>query len=231
MAQAAWGTPSEPSCNVEPPALNSATPGHTQVNLEWTAVTAATGYKVYYDQAGKAQLVADAGNVLSYVDNGLSNGMEYCYKVNAYDGTCESAYSNILCATPENQGQTAPAAGTSSMETGLYAGKGNNQTFSSTESFTAGDTVVIRALVADADGKPVSNATVEITIGGPETVTLNSNPSDAGGWAEASWQTKAPNRKGDGGTTTGSYTATTTNVTASGYHWDSVTTSTIFTLQ
>jgi hypothetical protein len=90
---------------------------------------------------------------------------------------------------------------------------------------------VIRAHVIDASGNPISNATVEITIGGPETVTLNSNPSDAQGWAEATWQTQKPNKKGQGGTTLGAYTATTTNVTASGYHWDSVTTPTSFTIQ
>jgi hypothetical protein len=95
----------------------------------------------------------------------------------------------------------------------------------------AGDAVVIRARVIDATANPIANATVEITIGGPETVTLNSNPSDADGWAEATWGTQKPNKKGQGGTTPGLYTATITNVTASGYHWDSVTTSTTFTIQ
>jgi hypothetical protein len=72
---------------------------------------------------------------------------------------------------------------------------------------------------------------VEVTVGGPESVVLNSGPSDADGWAEATWNTQAPNKKGLGGTTVGSYTATTSNVTVSGYHWDMVTTSAIFSLQ
>jgi hypothetical protein len=98
--------------------------------------------------------------------------------------------------------------------------------------FNAGDGVVIRARVWDAaNNAPISNATVEITIGGPETVTLNSNPSAADGWAEATWGTQSPNKKGQGGTAPGSYTASTTNVTASGYHWDGVATSTTFTMQ
>jgi hypothetical protein len=91
---------------------------------------------------------------------------------------------------------------------------------------------VIRAQVVDrATSLAISNATVEITIGGPESVTLNSNPSDAEGWAEATWQTQSPNRKGQGGTATGSYTASVTNVTASGYHWDSVVISADFAIQ
>ncbi len=151
--------------------------------------------------------------------------------VTAYGATCESDFSNMLCAIPTNQGQEGPTVGVSTMETGIYTGKGNNRTFNPQSTFNAGDTVVIRALVLDANTLPVSNATVEILIGGPETVSLNSNPSDANGWAETQWQTQRPNKKGRGGTQPGLYTATTTNVTASGYNWDVVPASTTFTIQ
>jgi hypothetical protein len=234
MTSAAVGTPYA-ECTAPDPTLLSAEPGHSQVALAWSDESAdpyVVGYKVYYDQAGKAQLVADVGVTTSYVDTSLTNGLEYCYKVTScYDGTCESGYSNILCATPENQGQTAPAAGVTEIETGIYIGKGKTKTFEAQSLITAGETVIIRTLVLDGSGQTVSNATVEIVIGGPETATLNSNPSDADGWAEASWQTQTPNRKGNGGTTPGIYTATTTNVTASGYTWDSVTTSTTFEIK
>jgi hypothetical protein len=230
MAQATY--PEQPSaCELGAPTLTALTPGNAQVTLDWTAVTGATGYNVYYDQAGKAQLVADAGNNTSYVDAGLTNGVEYCYKLTAYDATCESGYSDIVCTTPQNQGQTTDPAGVSTMETGMWTGKGQNQLFVTTDLFAAGDAIVVRAHVVDGIGNPIANATVEITIGGPETVTLNSNPSAADGLAEATWQTQKPNKKGQGGTTPGSYTASTTNVTASGYHWDGVTTSTTFTIQ
>jgi hypothetical protein len=230
MTQATFGAPTV--CGVSAPTLDTATPGHTQVTLDWSAVTGATGYNVYYDQAGKAQLVADAGNTTTYVDTGLTNGVEYCYKITAYDATCESGFSNILCATPNNQGQTNPEAGVDQMEAGYWSGKGKNLTWipSPPNLIPAGETVVVRARVTDADGLPISNATVQIVIGGPETVTLNSNPSDVNGWAEATWQTKAPGRKNPG-TATGNYTASTTNVTASGYNWDGLTTSTTFTIQ
>jgi hypothetical protein len=229
MAQATSGIPA--TCGIAAPELTTATAAHTQVTLEWTASAGASGYKVYYDQAGKSQLVADAGNSTTYTDSGLTNGLEYCYKVTAYDVTCESGFSDILCATPVNQGQEGLAVGVSGMATGLYSGKGKNQSFVIETAFTAGDTVVIRASVSDESGQPVSNATVEIRIGGPETLSLNSNPSDADGWAEAQWNTQSPNKKGQGGTTTGTYTATVTNVTASGYNWDSTSTSVQFEIQ
>ena len=231
MTSAAFGTAPQPSCSVLAPTLSTATPGHTQVTLDWSGSAGATGYNIYYDQAGKAQFVDDAGNSTTYVDTGLTNGVEYCYKVTGYDETCESGFSNILCATPTNQGQAGPTAGVSTMETGIYTGKGKNQTFTPQTDFSAGDAIIIRAQVLDESNQPVSNATVEIVIGGPETVTLNSNPSDASGLAEAQWNTQGPNRKGQGGTVAGNYTATTTNVTASGYNWDSATTSITFTIQ
>ena len=106
MAQAVSTGPI-PTCGVPAPTLDLATPGNTQVTLEWSEAAGATGYKVYYDQAGKAQLVADVdGTQTSHVDSGLTNGVEYCYKVTSYTDICESGFSNIICAVPTNQGQT-----------------------------------------------------------------------------------------------------------------------------
>jgi hypothetical protein len=229
MASAAWGS-APPPCDLSAPTLDSATPAHSQVTLAWSTVEGATGYKVYYDQAGKAQLVADAGDATAYVDLDLTNGMEYCYKVTAYNATCESAFSNILCAIPSNQAQTP--AGVNLLQTGYYSGKGNNQTFVLANSFAAGTTVVIRAYVVDAiTGVPVANATVDLAITGPESLTLTAGPGDGNGLAEATWQTKSPNKRGQGGTTPGVYTVTVTNVVADGYTWDEVMTGATFTIQ
>jgi hypothetical protein len=236
MASATVGDPGG-GCTAPTPTLLTATPGNSEVTATWTEIAGdpnVAGYKLYYDQAGKAQWVADITTAPfdTYVDAGLTNGQEYCYKVTSYyDATCESGYSNILCATPQNQGQTTDEANVTVMETGLISGKGKNEQFVLTDQFATGDAIVIRALVTAVDGTPLSNATVEIVIGGPETATLNSGPSDADGWAEATWQTQEPNKKGQGGTATGGYTATTTNVTASGYHWGGVTTSAAFSVQ
>ena len=229
MTQATFGAPTV--CGVSAPTLNAATPGHTQVTLDWSTVAGATGYNVYYDQAGKAQLVADAGNTTTFIDTGLTNGVEYCYKVTAYDATCESGFSNILCAIPTNPGQATIPAGVSAMETGIYIGKGKTKTYQPQTTFTAGDGVVIRATVLDgATGLFLANATVDLLITGPESLTLTTGPSDANGMAEAIWQTKAAKGKSPG-TTPGTYTVTVKGVTATGYHWDGVMTSITFTIQ
>jgi hypothetical protein len=111
MAQSIYGASS--GCSAPSPDLVSAQSGHTQVTLTWSdehsADPAVQGYNVYYDQAGKAQLVAEIGLNTTYTDTGLTNGIEYCYKVTSfYDVTCESGFSNIICATPENKGHTEP---------------------------------------------------------------------------------------------------------------------------
>jgi hypothetical protein len=231
MTQASVGTPSQPSCSLVAPVLDTVVPGHTQVTLDWLPVGGATGYKVYYDQAGKAQLLADAGNATSFTDSGLTNGVEYCYKVTAYDATCESGFSNILCATPQNQGQTTDPAGVSTIETGIYTGKGNAKTYQPQTAFIAGDAVVIRADVVDGvTGLPLPDATVDLLITGPESLSLTTGPSDTSGVAEAVWQTKA-SKGNNPGTALGSYTVQTKNVTATGYHWDGVATGVTFTIQ
>jgi len=232
MASATWGT-APPQCNATAPTLESATPGNAQASLSWTAEAGVDGYKVYYDQAGKSQLVADVGAATSFTDTGLTNSSEYCYKVSSYTAECESDFSNILCAIPNNPGQNNLEA---TLATGRYetTGKGKTKviTFVTTTIFSVGDGVILRAIVLDeATGLPVPNATVNIDISGPQAASLSTGPSDSKGVAEATWQTQAPNRKGQGGTTPGNYTATTTDVTASGYIWDGVMTTTAFTLQ
>jgi hypothetical protein len=219
------------SCTLDAPNLDSATPGHTQVTLVWSSVSGANGYQVYYDQAGKSQWVADVGNTTTYLDTGLTDGVEYCYKVTSYDANCESGFSNILCAIPTNQGQATDPVGVSSLQTGIYTGKGKDKTFTPATTFNAGDSVIIRAYVMDnVTGLPLPNATVDLLITGPESLTLTAGPSDANGMAEANWQTKATAGKNPG-TAPGDYILTVKNVSATGYYWDGVTTSVPFSIQ
>jgi hypothetical protein len=223
------------ACEAPTPTLLSANPGHNQVVLSWSdehsGDSLVTGYNLYYDQAGKAQLVTSLGLVTAYTDTGLTDGQEYCYKVTSLYADCESGFSNILCATP----QPASQAGVESMLTGRYetTGQGKNKVtiFVETDLFAQGDGVVIRATVVDSGGAPIEGAVIDVRITGPETADLVSGPSDASGIAEAVWNTSAPNKKGQGGTTPGAYTATTAGVTLNGYVWDGVPTSVNFTIQ
>ncbi len=238
MAQATVG--GEAPCVPPIPTLLSATAGDSQVTLTWQEIPgdpAVLGYSLYYDQAGKAQLVDTLWDPAAnnYVDPGLTNGQEFCYTVTSlYDcdgdgvSDAESGFSNILCATPTNPGQTV-YAGVDDMQTGKWVttGRGKNQTteFVVTDTFNAGDEVVIQAHVVDEGGLPLADATVEIIINDPNgapVVTLLSGPSDATGWTETTWQTQKPNKKGLGGTPAGAYEAVTNNVTVSGYVWDGV---------
>ena len=233
MASTTWGD-APPPCDATTPNLLSATPDDKSVTVTWESLAGET-YRLYYDQGGKAQLVADALSTNSYTDTGLTNQQEYCYKATSYTETCESGFSNILCSIPSNQGQAR--IGLDTVITGFYEriGKGKNATVSFVpgSAFIAGDIVVIRATVLDtATGLPVQNATVNISITGAETATpTTNNPSDANGIVEATWQTSSPNRKGNGGTTPGSYTATITDLTAAGYTWDGLERSVSFTVE
>jgi hypothetical protein len=122
MASTTWGTPPG-VCEAPTPTMLNATPGDSHVLMEWQEIPGSpntiNGYRLFYDQAGKAQLIVDLSweeGLGSHDDQGLTNGQEYCYKVTSYIGAdangefdpvngCESAFSNILCATPVQPGQ------------------------------------------------------------------------------------------------------------------------------
>jgi hypothetical protein len=114
MAEATWGTPTP--CNAPVPILISASDGaNLEITVTWEDVISAPPpgepadvYRLYYDQAGKAQLITELSEAInSHTDTGLTDGQEYCYKVTTYDATnsCESGYSNIRCATATQPGQ------------------------------------------------------------------------------------------------------------------------------
>ena len=87
-------------------------------------------------------------------------------------------------------------------------------------SFKQGDRVVLRMLVKDTNGSPVSGATVNLSISGPSTAATSA-VSGSNGIAEASWPTSALNKRGVGGTPTGSYTATVNSVVGA-LPWDEI---------
>jgi hypothetical protein len=172
--------------------------------------------------------LADKLSSTSYIDSNLTNGQNYCYKVTAVNACGESAYSSVVCAVASNQGDGVSKA--SSVQTGINVKSGKTITFTQQDTFKQGDAIVLRTLVTDTNGRPISNAKVDLLISGASTVQLISNPSNAEGIAEVTWSTSAPNKKGAGGTTTGNYTVEVTNITATGYTWDGLRTWAAFTL-
>jgi hypothetical protein len=227
MASAAWGTTVE-LCDVATPTLTETIADDKKVTVQWAALPDENivSYGVYYDQAGKAQWVTDSGctsEPCSYNDLDLTNGQEYCYKLTAKLESCESGFSNIQCATPQPPGHQQ-LAGVDSLETGKWVreGKGKNATTTwvLTTEFAAGDSIVFLGLVTDDTGAPFSGVNFDLEISGPESTFISSVASDSEGYAEATWVTQKPNKRGAGGTTQGAYTATVTGLSAGGYDWD-----------
>lgn len=165
---------------------------------------------------------------------GLVEGLNYYFVARAFNDSGESEDSNEV---------KVAVIGVSEFETGQSetTGKGKNKTqaFVLTDTFAAGDTVVIRMYIADVNtGLPVANSTTDVAISDPEGIRLISDPSGSDGIAEARWET--PGHKGKGkkenSTTPGIYEATVTNVTVTNltgdhYIWDGNDTWTTFVIQ
>ena len=95
------------------PSLNSASAGDSQVNLNWSSVSGATGYKVKYGtSSGNYTITIDNGYATSRAVSGLNNGTVYYFVVTAYNTGGESGYSNEKVATPQIPPPSSPTLNT-----------------------------------------------------------------------------------------------------------------------
>jgi fibronectin type 3 domain-containing protein len=89
---------------VAPPAAPTgltATPGNTQVVLNWTAVTGATSYNVKRSTtSGGPYTTINSPTTNTSTNTGLTNGTTYFYVVSAVNAGGESANSTQVSATP-----------------------------------------------------------------------------------------------------------------------------------
>jgi fibronectin type 3 domain-containing protein len=78
--------------------------GNATVTLNWTAVAGVLGYTVYRSTWNEFGFTKISGMTLlsgtSYIDNTVSNGVEYFYVVTYTNSYGESVYSNVVDATP-----------------------------------------------------------------------------------------------------------------------------------
>ncbi|MGO8674134.1 MAG: choice-of-anchor tandem repeat GloVer-containing protein, partial [Capsulimonadaceae bacterium] len=90
----------------------AATAGNTQVSLSWTASLGATSYNVYRGTSSGAEGTTAIGTstTTSFTNIGLTNGVEYYYKVAAVNAGGTSAQSFEASATPEPPIPPAPTA-------------------------------------------------------------------------------------------------------------------------
>jgi fibronectin type 3 domain-containing protein len=91
----------------------TATPGNAKVALSWTASTGGSpGGLVYTIQHSTTATTgftqAGTATATSYTDTGLTNGTDYFFKVNASNGSCASADSAVVTATPTLCAQAQP---------------------------------------------------------------------------------------------------------------------------
>jgi hypothetical protein len=107
MTSATGGEVYEPPCAAPAtPTGVKATAAKRSIKVDWTAVSGADGYRVYYYAGGKYSLKATVagGTTTTYTDKPLTAGTTLTYAVTAYrncsDGTMkESAFSTTATAT------------------------------------------------------------------------------------------------------------------------------------
>jgi hypothetical protein len=171
-----------------------------------------------------------AGNLKLWSAGWNSSAMaqgDHTIEVRATSKTGATSSNTITTRVLQSQPPPQLQAHVGSLITGKYLTK-RATSFTSVSAFYQGDTVVFRGQVMTGT-TPLAGAVVTLSITGPETLSLTTATSSSQGIAEAKWATKAPAKR-SAGTKAGTYTATVTGVTASGYTWDGVTTKAAFTI-
>src|SRR5437867_4444093 len=126
----ASATPTAPATPPGAPQGLVATAGDATVTLTWSAPSSnggspITNYRIYRGTAsGGETLKATIGNVLTYTDTTVTNGVTYYYQVSAMNGAGEGPRSNEASATPS---APPPPSTPPSAPTNLVATVGNAQ--------------------------------------------------------------------------------------------------------
>lgn len=102
-----------------PSALSAAAAAYNQINLAWTDnADNEEGFKIERSlsaTSGFEQIAAVAANASSYQDNSLQGNTTYHYRVRAYAGSDNSAFSNTASATTPTEPINTPAALTANV--------------------------------------------------------------------------------------------------------------------
>jgi PKD repeat protein len=176
------------------PTLTSATGGNAQVQLAWTAPASnggspITNYTVYRaTSSGAESALVTLGNVTSYTDASVANGVTYYYKVAATNAIGTGPLSNEKSATPtapdapptacfthSENGSTTSADGSCSSDSdgnvtawdwnwGDGSTHGSGKTAS--HSYAAGGTYNVTLTVTDNGGQ-TNSTTQAVTVSSP----------------------------------------------------------------
>ncbi len=166
-------TPAVPSAPQNP----AASAGNALVTLTWSAPastgsSAVTNYKVYRGTtSGSETVLATVGNVLTYADSTVTNGVTYYYEVSAVNTAGEGPKSTEVHATPTAPADTTPPSIT-------IVSPGNGTTVSSTAvtvTGTASDDVAVQKVELSTDGTNWVAATGTTSWSGSLTLTTGTN--------------------------------------------------------
>lgn len=104
------------------PVSVAARAGNTSVALSWSAVSGASGYRVYRGttSGGPYTLVASP-TATSYTNTGLTNGTTYYYVVRAFNATLESVNSQQVSARPSASSLAPPTGVAATAGSGSVA--------------------------------------------------------------------------------------------------------------
>src|SRR5205807_765017 len=112
----------------------AATGGNAQVTLTWQAPASnggspITNYRIYRGTSSNGEtLKATIGNVLTYTDTSVTNGVTYYYQVSAVNGAGEGPRSNEASATPSPPPPPPPDFGISATPASLSLHIGSSGT-------------------------------------------------------------------------------------------------------
>ncbi|MBI0583560.1 MAG: fibronectin type III domain-containing protein [Methanomassiliicoccus sp.] len=159
QTSAVQATPNATSAAPGAPTGLQAAPGNGQITLTWSAPSnnggsAITAYKVYRGTtAGGETLLATIGNVLTYTDSSVTNGVTYYYNVSAVNSVGEGSRSTEVSTAP-TASSTVP-----SVPLTLASAAGNNQVTLSWAAPSSDGGAAIDYYVIYRDGADIAHIT------------------------------------------------------------------------
>ena len=101
--------PSSTNYSPQPPGTLNAVAGNGRIDLNWSAATSATSYRVRRSttRGGPYATIADGVTSAQYADSAVNNGTTYYYVVIALNWAGESSMSPEASATPAGGGTTS----------------------------------------------------------------------------------------------------------------------------
>ena len=154
-----------PQAPPNPPSGVSAAPGNTQITLNWTSVTGATSYNLYWSTTNgvTTSTGAEIGPIASpYTHTGLSNGTTYHYVVTAVNSGGESLPSAQVNTTPGPV--VSLLGGSPTGVSGLTNGSGATALFNSPIGITTDGTNVYVSDNANNEIRKIVIATGAVTL-------------------------------------------------------------------